>query len=179
MGFRAQIPHTAVPRCPRHQVPVQKLPVLFQHFQPHAAVALAQVLEHHQKGSPDRFFAQGLAHRGGMGQNDVLLELGRFVLVNGLGAQGPEARGHPVHNLFLFHPLLHQGPGLVDPSLIGFTESYLRLVPDHCQEVLQINFTAQFNCPCHTLTFLPQHFPPRYFLPGFHCPQCPFWFPCP
>ena len=173
VGLRAQVSHAAVSRSPGRHSPVQELPDLFQHFQTDPAVSLAQILEHHQKGSPDRFFRQRFPYGHGMGQDDVLLELGSFFPADGFGAQGPETGGDPVHDFFFFHPFFHQGSGPVHPFTIPGRKFHRCMEPGHGHEIFQIDFRSKDNCLSHGVTSLPVS------RSGLRCPQCPFWFLCP
>ena len=159
VGLGGEVAHAAVAGGPGGQPAVQEPAVLLQHQQPDAAVSLAQVLQDHQHDTTNPLDAQGLAHRNGVGQNDILLELGGLVLVDGLGAQRTEAGGHAVHDLALVHPAFHQRPGARHAGLVLRGEGDLGPEPGHGYKVFQGNGLAQGDLH---LTFHHVDVPPKF-----------------
>ena len=150
VGLGGEIAHAAVPGGPGGHAPVQELAILLQQLQPHAAIALAQVLQDHQHHAPHPLDAQRLAQGDGVGQDDVLLELGRLLLADGLGTQRAEAGGDAVHHFSLVHPALHQLAGLAHPLAIVVGELHLCAKAAHGDKLLHGDGLTQH----HSLLFL-------------------------
>ena len=160
VGLGGQIAHAAVPGGPGGHAPVQELAVLLQQLQPHAAVALAQVLQDHQHDAPHPLDAQGLAQGDGVGQDDVLLQLGRLLFADGLGTQGAKAGGDTVHHLLLVHPALHQLAGLVHPLAIVGGELHLCTLPAHSDKLLHGDGLTQHDGFLFRVHNVPPHCAP-------------------
>ena len=172
MGLGGQIADAAVSGCPGGQPQVQEVPVPLQHTQPHAAVPLAQVLQDHEHDAPDLLDAERFSHGDGVGQNDVLLELGGLLLADCLGAQGPKAGGDAVHYPFFRHPALHQGTGAVHPLTVGGRKLHFGAEPGYRHKLLQRDGGTQqdFFDRIHDILFVPPALPQKtgefQYIPG-------------